>query len=71
MKIERELNRPKVNLEKTEQAYRPIRDTFQRLKLPDEKKLKKTLAKSLKELEDFEMLHSAEIRSLDEKMQNK
>lgn len=28
MKIERELNRPKANIEKTDQAYKPIRDTF-------------------------------------------
>lgn len=71
MKIERELNRPKVNLEKTEQAYRPIRDTFQRLKLPEEKKLKKALAQSMKELEEFEEKHPAEIRALDQKMINK
>ena len=71
MKIERELNRPKVNSEKTEQAYRPIRDTFQKLKLPEEKKLKKALAQAIKDLEEYEDRHSAEIRALDEKMLNK
>lgn len=71
MKIERELNRPQVNMDKTEQAYRPIRDTFQKLKLPDEKKLKKALAKALQELEQFEGRHPVEIRALEEKMANK
>ena len=71
MKIERELNRPQVNMDKTEQAYRPIRDTFQKLKLPDEKKLKKTLVKVLRELEQFEARHPVEIKALEEKMANK
>lgn len=71
IKIERELNRPHVNVSKTEQSYRPIRDTFQKLKLPDEKRLKKALAKSLKDLQEFESKHPVEIRALEDKMSNK
>ena len=71
MKIQRALNRPLLNQLKADQARRPIRDTFQKLKLPEEKKLKRDLVKAMKELEEFEQNHEVEMRELDERMVNR